>query len=368
MKTLEQYILRLLLWPTVVISLSLTSIIWLTQALRFIDFIINRGLSISDFMLLTVLLIPSLLFLILPIALFISVMFIYNKLLSDSELVVMNASGISHWQIVRPVMIFGMGLAILCYIISLYVMPMTKREFKDAQNYLRDNYTSILLQEEVFNNPVDGLTVFIRSRDSAGNLKGILVHDARATEHVVTMMADQARLVETPTGPQFHLINGMRQEKRDGRLSWLNFDNYNLDINYYTKSGGPRSFGPDEMSLGDLVSKAKEEPEKSLRYWAEFHQRLLWPLYAMGLPLFGVAVLLRGQFNRRGQWKRITASGIAVTAIILGAFGVNNLIAKHAIVIPLAYMFAIGLILCSLVYIVAPGFTLRAARPLKVAR
>ena len=208
------YIMRLLIWPTLFISVSLTSIIWLTQALRYIDFIINRGLSIVDFLYLTVLLVPSLMLLILPVSLFVATIFAYNKLMNDSELVVLRAAGLSPLQIARPAIFVALLVTLFCYGMSLYLMPLTKRQFKDTQIFLRDHYTSVLLQEEVFNNPVDGLTVFVRKRDDKGMLYGLLVHDSRLEGQEVTMMAEQAQLLQTPSGPRFHLVNGMRQEKR----------------------------------------------------------------------------------------------------------------------------------------------------------
>ena len=91
----SKYIARHLVHSTLLITFSLTSIIWLTQALRFIDFIVNQGVSITIFLKLTVLLLPSLVLMILPPALFCSVLFVYNKLKMDSELIVMQAAGLS---------------------------------------------------------------------------------------------------------------------------------------------------------------------------------------------------------------------------------------------------------------------------------
>src|ERR1700727_1241695 len=98
----SKYIVKNLVHSTLLITFSLTSIVWLTQALRFIDFIVNQGVSIIIFLTLTALLIPSLLFMILPPAMFCSVLFVYNKLRNDSELVVMQASGLSNWRLAKP--------------------------------------------------------------------------------------------------------------------------------------------------------------------------------------------------------------------------------------------------------------------------
>ena len=184
------YIVRLLLGPTLIITASLTSIIWLTRALRFIDFIVNRGLSLGDFLYITALLLPSLLMILLPVALFIAVIYTYHKLNIESELVVLKAAGLSNVQLARPVMLVAVGVMLVAFLISLYVLPTANRRFNDMLTFIRDNYASVLLQEEVFNTPVDGLTVFIRERDDTGNLQGILVHDNRAGQAPVTMMAE----------------------------------------------------------------------------------------------------------------------------------------------------------------------------------
>ena len=221
--------------PVVLITGSLTCIIWLIQALRFIDFIVNRGLSVGDFVYITSLLFPSLLLLLVPISVFIAVLYTYNRLQADSELVVMRASGLSRWQLALPALQIAALATLFCYMISMFLMPLANRQFNDMRAFLQNNYASILLQEEVFNHPVDRLTVFIRERDNEGNLYGILVHDAR-TENPITMMAEKGRLTEGPNGPSFYLESGMRQEKRKGRVSWLNFDNYSLDISFYTQN------------------------------------------------------------------------------------------------------------------------------------
>ena len=340
----NHYMISLLVWPTLLVTISLTSIIWLTQALRFIDFIVNRGLSVTSFLYLTALLIPSLLLLILPIALFVAVVFAYNKLAADSELVVLKAAGLSPLQLAKPAIIIGMIATMLCYAMSLYLMPLTKRQFKEAQTFLRDNYASVLLQEEVFNTPVDGLTVFIRERDDDGTLRGILVHDNRVPNQTTTMMAEKAQLMQSPTGPQFYLIKGQRQEKRNGLVSWLDFDSYSIDLSFYTKQAKDRVLGQEELFLGDLLNPTGVSPSRANKYRAEAHQRLTWPLYGLLLPLLAVGMLSRGDFNRRGQWKVITSISSAAIILVVVVFGLNNFVARFPVLAPAIYMLAVGVL------------------------
>jgi lipopolysaccharide export system permease protein len=341
----NRYIMSLLAWPTLLVTVSLTSIIWLTQALRYIDFIVNRGLSVGSFLYLTALLIPSLLFLVLPIALFISVVFAYNKLASDSELVVMKAAGLSPMQLAKPALSIAVIITLICYAMSMYLMPLTKRQFKEAQTFLRDNYASVLLQEGVFNSPMDGLTVYIREREDNGVLRGILVHDNRNPKASVTMMADEAKLMQSPKGPEFHLINGLRQEFSGGRISWLNFDSYNLDFSFYEKKAKEHVIGQEELFLTDLLNPPAGLPASKVnKFRAEAHQRIIWPLYAIALALLGVAVLSRGDFNRRGQWKIIFVVSCIAVLTILTAIGMSNVIARYPAATPLVYLIVFGVI------------------------
>ena len=335
----SKYIVKNLTHSTLLITLSLTSIVWLTQALRFIDFIVNQGVSIMVFLQLTILLIPSLLLLILPPALFCSVIFVYNKLKLDSELIVLQAAGLSRLRLASPAAQVAVGVALITYFIAMVLQPVSYTRFRDMQSFLKNNYASILLQEGVFSNPVKGLTVFIRERNKDGTLHGILVHDNRQMASPITMMAEEGKLVETPQGPRFLLLNGNRQEMRSGRLSFLTFENYTMDISLYTQSMAARPPDAQELFLNDLLANdAKLSPIENQKRHAEAHQRILWPLYPLCLTLVALAVLLSGEFNRRGHWHRIAiAIGIGVI-IIFSAVGFRGIMATRPNMIFVAYL------------------------------
>ena len=237
------YIFRQLIGPMLVVTFSLTGVIWLTQSLRFIDLIINKGLSFWLFLHLTLLLLPSLLTVILPIALFAAVLYTYHRLLVDSEITVFQASGLSNPLIAAPALAMALLVMMLGYAINLYFLPIGFRAFKDMQAEIRDSYASILLQEGVFNTPVEGLTIYVRERGRNGELRGILVHDNRDPEQTSTVMAERGMLVRTDDGPRFVLRHGNRQEieLEDGQLSLLFFDSYAFDM------GGVPSLGSERF-------------------------------------------------------------------------------------------------------------------------
>ena len=339
---LNRYIGTQLATAMVMIAFSLTAIVWLTQALRFIDYIVNRGVSSLTFLQLTGLMVPSLLFVILPFAVFVSVIFIYHRLTLDSELVVLRAAGQSRMQLARPVILVASAATLIAYGISLWLMPLTYHKFKDMQSFLRDNYASLLLQEEVFNTPVKGLTVFVRKRHENGLLEGLLVHDNREEAFPITMMAQRGKVEKTASGPRFLLYHGNRQELRNGRFSFLEFDEYAVDLSFYAVDASGRTRKPEEYFIHELFAEAKQQPNRKGELLAEAHHRLSWPLYTLILGLFGYASLQRGEFNRRGQNKRITVITISAIVIVATALGMQNLISKHSDFIPLLYANLLG--------------------------
>lgn len=337
MRQYERYLLSHLLWPTVLVTAALTGIVWLMQVLRFIDFMLNRGLTLGDFLYLTGLMLPALLLIIVPIALCIAVITTYNRLTADSELIVLNAVGVSKLGLARPVMVMGAATALLCYVLALWLMPVANKHFQDIRSFFRDKYASVLLEEEVFNTPIDGITVFVQARDTDNTLHGVLLHDNRDATAPITMIAERGRMEQTPTGPRFYLEHGMRQQYKDGRVSWLTFTSYAIDIAFFAKDGD-RKQDPDERNIIELFDMKGLSPRQMAEMRAEAHYRLTWPGLAFALPLMAVAFLFSGEFNRRGQWRRIVMASGAMLAMLLVFFAFRSIIIKQPVLIPSLYL------------------------------
>ena len=336
----QRYLLRQLIGPFLLVTLGLTAIVWLSQSLRIIDLIVNKGLSFSAFLLMSMLVLPTFLSAILPIALFCSLLFVYNKLTIDSELVSLRAAGVSQWSLAKPALAMATIIVVISYAIIMYVMPVSHREFKERQFVLRSDHSALLLEEGTFNTLTEGVTVYIRGRDG-GTLNGILVHDAREQERPVTMMAEQGVLVQTGEGPRFILINGHRQriDRDSSRLSLLNFERYTIDLGDFVQRDGARSRGPRERFIDELLDPDSEGADRLRgKFLSEAHNRIVSPLFGFALAAIGLAALLSGSVNRRGQWRRILvaiAAGVVLEAV---ALFLVNATAKNSNLIPLMYL------------------------------
>ncbi len=327
MRRIDRYILGQVFWWTVFVAACLVCIVWLSQSLRFVELIVNRGLSMPMFAYFTALLLPMFVALILPIALLFAVLFTYSKLTADSELVVMRAAGVSQWSLARPALVLGVGATLIGYCLSLYLIPTSYRAFKDLQFRLRNAVSTLVLQEGVFNPAMKGVTVYVRSRTDAGELLGIIVHDGRKRDQPMIMMAERGAIVMGKAGPRVVMVNGNRQETRkDGGLTLLHFERYEFEISGLAESPHPRWREPRERYLDQLFFST-DRSEKVWKYHQlrmEGHYRLASPLLSLSFVIVGLAFLLSGEFNRRGQAKRIVGSVGVIVAMEAGLLGIKS--------------------------------------------
>jgi lipopolysaccharide export system permease protein len=347
MNRITRYIASHLLIATLFVTLTITCAVWLTQSLRFIELIVNRGLSIGSYLYLTLLLLPSFLAMLLPIGMFASMVFTYNRLTADSELIVLRAAGLGPAQLAKPAWMMSLLVVALGYLLHLLFMPLSYREFKDLEMDFRTDYSAILLREGAFNTVSDGITVYIRAREANGELQGLIVHDNRNKERTVTIMAERGILAQAEEGPRVIMVNGNRQliDRETGKLSLLYFDRYSVDIGRpgAADQGGPseaRWREPRERFIYELLFPADTPNDRRFydRLRAEGHNRLTAPLYALAFAMIALATLLSGDHNRRGQARRVILAICLAVAVQSGAVLVSGLAARSSAFLPLIWL------------------------------
>ncbi len=340
---LDRYILRQLLASLAAVTTALVALIWLTQSLRFVELVVNRGLSLRIFIQLTGLLIPNFVAVILPITTFVAVQFfVYQRLLGDRELTVMRAAGLSPWALSRPALMAACLAMSLGFVLNLYVVPASNTEFKEFQFELRNKVAAFLLQEGVFTAISDQLTVYVRSRDTEGTLHGIMVEDDRQANTRATILAESGRLVADGDTPRVLLENGSRQEidGKTGRLDVLTFAEDTVEL---ASSGhgedAQRARDDSELSLGELLHPAPEVVARgdAGKYLVEAHRRLTQPLTTIGFTLVALASVLTGSFRRAGNLWRPLVAVLAMVGLLAVGLTSQSLAARHPALVPLIW-------------------------------
>lgn len=344
MTRLDTYILRQLLIALLAVTFGLGALVWLTQSLRFIELVLDRGLSFGVFLELTGLLVPGFVAIILPITTFVVILFVYVRLAADQELVVMRAAGLSQWRLARPALLLAAAATAVGYALTLVVVPATQGAFRAWQFEIRNQLAAVLLQDGVFSSIGDDLTVYARSRDRDGTLRGILVHDARDRGAPVTILAEAGRITPTPNGPRVTLENGERQQvertANGTRLSVLSFRENSVDLARSRRGEESRYRNAQERSLGELLRPDPAEgiPERDVRrFLAEAHQRLAQPLTTIGFTLVALATALSGGFRRHGGSWRLFGGILVVVALLAAGLVAGNLGTRRSELLPLLW-------------------------------
>lgn len=345
MRRISYYIAKQLTVGTVLVAAGLLCVVWLSQSLRFVELIVSRGLDIGAFLRLTGLLLPSFLTIVLPLALFGVVLFTYNRLNQDRELIVLRAAGVGPWGLARPALLLAVVFTGIGLFLSLSVVPHSVKSFREAQWLVRNDYSHLVLQEGAFNDLFSGVTVYVRERSDDGRLYNILVHDTRHPQHDVTLLAKQGLLSFGDSGPRVLLINGSRQEvvRGEGRLSLLDFDTYTLELQTRDQSADHERFrDARERSFRDLLTtEADDDPSLSAvdinRFRTEAHQRIINPLSHVVFTLIALAALFSGSFDRRGGLNRLLWA-VGLVAVVQGVMvAAGNMAGRSLAFLPLVY-------------------------------
>jgi lipopolysaccharide export system permease protein len=358
MRRLSTYVLKQLIGPVALFTFLLTCVIWLTQALPLLDLIINRGQSPVTFAYLSVLLVPSLMVIILPLAFFSGSLISLSRLNTESELVVMASAGFSKVQLAIPVLVAAAIVMVLTWICSLWAMPAGQRTLNDTLFDIRANVSTALFNEGTFNTPAKGLTVFIRAFDVDGSFHGALVHDNRNAKAPITYLAESGRIVQTPSGTRLVMYNATvhRIAKHGARLNVLKFERLPFDLDQFTSTTRATERKSKEAFIGELFNPPAGVKEKVRRaYLAEAHSRIAEPFYCIAFALIALAAVTQGRRARGAHVLRMTAACFAAAALRIAGYGVAGLAAGNTAYCVLFYLLPLCGVLGA-VYVLSGGF------------
>jgi lipopolysaccharide export system permease protein len=343
---IDRYILRQLITSLVASTGALVALIWLTQSLRFIELVVNRGLSFLVFLELTGLLIPSFVAVILPITAYVVVQFIYQRLSGDRELTVMRTAGLSPWALSRPALAMAGLCTVACFVLNIWVVPPSYAAFREYQFEIRNRMAAFLLQEGVFTAVSDDMTVYVRSRDPDGTLHGILIDDARDKSSRATILAERGRLIATADIPRVLLINGSREEidRQTGRLNVLTFAENTIDLTQGSRAAEQRFRDATEMSLHELMHPdlTVVSPRDVPKFLVEAQRRLSGPCTCLSFAMVALVTVLSGAFRRHGGILRPVVAVLTVVGLLALGLAVANLAAREPMLIPLIWVHAVA--------------------------
>ncbi|HEY5963095.1 MAG TPA: LPS export ABC transporter permease LptF [Xanthobacteraceae bacterium] len=333
MGSIDRYIFRTTLASFALVLVSLTGVIWITQALRGIDLMTSQGQTIVTFLGITSLVIPALVLIIAPIALMIAISHTLNKLATDSEIIVMNAAGFSPFRLFRPFFFATCVVAAVVAFIGAYLAPDGMRRIKQWDAEITADVLTNILQPGRFAQLDQNLTIRIRERLPGGVLAGIFVDDRRDPKERITIIADHGTVLKNESGSYLVLEDGNLERfeagKRDPAL--VAFGRYAFDMSKFSNRGRDVALGIRERYIWELFSPAESDPvykQLSGQFFAELHDRLMSPLYPFAFAVLTFAFLGTPRTTRQSRNFSIGGSIVAVFGLRMAGFACSVMTVK----------------------------------------
>jgi lipopolysaccharide export system permease protein len=349
MGSIDRYIFRTTLASFAVVLVSLTGVIWITQALRGIDLMTSQGQTILTFLGITGLVIPSLLGVIAPIALMIAVSHTLNKLATDSEIIVMNAAGMSPIRLFVPFAYATCVVALLVTLIASYFAPDGLRRIKQWDAEITADVLTNILQPGRFAQLDQNLTIRIGERQPGGELKSILIDDRRDPKERITIVAEKGTVVKNTDGSFLVLEDGNLERFEIGKRepAIVAFARYAFDMSKFSNQGRDVTLGIRERYLWELMSPAEDDPiYKQIpgQFRQELHDRFLAPIYPFAFAALTFAFLGAPRTTRQSRNFSFGSAILAVFGVRMAGFACSVMTVKTPLAALVQYLMLFGVL------------------------
>jgi lipopolysaccharide export system permease protein len=327
MSLIERYLLRQIMGPVILACLALTVVGLLSQSLGALDLIVNQGQSAWVLLKISLLAMPQLLVLILPIALFIGGLVALNRLHTEQEVVVCFASGVSTWRVIAPAIKLATAATVLCLLINLWIEPWSERTMREELFRVRTDLAASLVHVGQFTQPSPGLTVYAQENDQNGVFHNMFVYRRQPTGGDITFLAAQGRVTKRKGSPVLVMHDGSEQQfSSAGVLNYLKFSEYLFDLSQFISNEKLVHYKPSDRYPHELFYPDPIEipaTKSQIKLLSEAHARLATPLYSLAFMALALAAVIGGPFSRLGYGRRIITAGVAAGLVRIAGFGVQ---------------------------------------------
>jgi lipopolysaccharide export system permease protein len=358
MNTISRYIFLQILGSFVLTLTTLIGIVWLSQALQEINLVMSQGQTLGLFLLVTTLALPSLVVVIAPVALLIAILYVLNRLNSDSELVIVTAAGASRFQIIVPVMAMATLVMLMTGLLSTVIQPDSLRQIRHIITQVNADVISSMAQEGRFTD-VQSLTLHIRQRGADGSLEGLMLHDPRDQTQITTYLAERGRISREDDSAFLVMENGSLQRRGTNAqdITVVAFDRYVYDLSNLLQSDGPSHFNVRERPTRDLLLADTTETyfvENKGRFRAELHERFSSMLYSLAFAAIALATVGFARTTRQTRTEAVVWCVFAVMAVRFAGFAAGNLSRQDAVAV--AGVYGIPLVTTAFALLAAFGY------------
>ena len=323
------------------VALSVSLIVWVIQAVNFLDLVSEDGHSFIVYFKYTLLNLPKIFSKILPFIFFISLFYMIIKYENNNELIIFWTIGIKKIRFVNKILKLSFFYVLLQLILTSYIVPSSQ---DSARSFIRssniDFFPSLLRQKE-FIDPVSGLTIFINKKNPDGTLENVFLKDNLTQEKSQIIFAKTGQIISDQDNKNYLvLFNGSFINNDSGKTTIFSFKKTEFNLSKYSTK--TTTFPKVQeintqilfLCIKDLIYKKKIIKEEYAKYFdcsyensnnmkQELFKRIIVPLYLPLLALVASFLIIRSKDHFYYQRLQFILFTLGTIMIILSEISVR---------------------------------------------
>ena len=340
---------------------SISAIVWVIQAVNFLDFVTEDGHGLSVYLSYTILNFPKIIHRILPFVFFISLFYQIIQYERRNEFLIFWTYGINKLHFINTIIVHSLLYVLFQILLGGFISPLTQDK---ARSFIRNSnidFFPSLIREGKFIDTVKKLTIYIESKDQLGNYKNVYLEENFKNEVSINDKKSQTifakrGLLKVNAGKRYlELTNGEIIDKTGKKIKSFSFEKINFDLSKYTSKTTtfPKIQEINSVALAkclyffsvkrlELFSypflNCTERKIKNVR--EEFFKRFLKPIYIPLMSLIVCFIILSSKEEKKYNIKKnlILVLGfliIVISEVSLRYVGYNLIGAIFFIFFPL---------------------------------
>ena len=312
MRLLDRYILKEMAVAFLLGLMVFTFVLLTNRILRLVELIVNKGVGILTVIQLFLYVLPFSLVVTIPMSVLLATLATFMRLNTDGEMLALRGAGLSLLRLTRPALFFGLGATVLTMIVSVWILPFSNQAFKNLVFEMTRRQVAVALQEGIFNNAFEGLTLYVEHLNpKTSEMEGVFLVDSRNPEEQRVIVAQNGRFTSDPKQLRMGLTlreGSIQMSGADhpGLYRMLTFQDYALNLDAgrsLSPDPAQRPLGEQELPLGELRTRAEELRAQGQNYHpliVEFHKKLAIPFSCALFVVVGIPLASRIKRGGRG--------------------------------------------------------------------
>ncbi len=357
MSLLNQYIQKRFFGLFATIFFILLGILWLSRIVKHLSYITKYDINVSDFILISVWIIPRIIDSILPIATLVTTIFVINSLIYSKEIFIIKSAGLAQRQILKPLFYCSIVIFLINFVFLFFASPYAYRKFDQIKKDVATQIIGSVTKTEKFNKISKTGTLYIKSKNK-NILQDIIIYD-KIKQNEYFIFAKKGEVFNNDNEVFIKLYQGNRQVVSNGKIiSDLSFQQYQTNLDSLFK----KKIYKNKQKIGHFyLQNFFLMTSKQIAYFdnneasTEFHHRIIWSLMNIMLLLIIFAILAKNKYDRNGNIKFNLIAIILSLSFIIGYFIIKTIfLTKFALVlIPYIYIMS-PLMIAFLIFLILP--------------